>query len=229
MAGEAMTEGIQVVVDDAATMALLKVASLLKKLVEAENMLDRGWAEFGSLLADVKRNKYWQGQYESFNAYLSSLKEDYGLNRVQLYAYAGCANDLIQGGVSADQLNAMGITKAGLLRESIKASGANPPEDIVAEAVKPEVTVQDLRKILFDRRLIGEEPEHEGMTFMDLSFYATAEQRAVIETGITDAARVDPQIQSENLLKDPSAIRESLIRMAQDFSGTWGAEVVGNG
>lgn len=218
-----MTEAIQVVGNDAAALALLKVESLLKKLVEAEDMLDRGWAEFGALLADVKRNKYWQGEYASFNAYLSSLKEKCNLKRGQLYAYAGAAEDLIQGGVSVDQLNAMGITKAGLLRESIKTTGTNPPEDVVAEAVKSETTIQELRKLLFDRRLIGAEPEHEGMTFMDLSFYATAEVREIIETALNHAARVDPPIQSENLLKDPSAIREALVRISQDFSGTWGA------
>lgn len=202
--------------------ALEKVDSLLGQLCAAENELDRGWAQFGLALADVQKNKSWDGIHDSFNAFLIELKKKHGVGRVQLYAYAGVARVLTENGITPDEMNRMGITKGSLFKEVIERTGRVPSDAILNAALDPNTTVRELRKLMIEERLLGTDPPKEGMVLLDLSFWVTAEQKQLFEDALQLAAQQDPVVQTEeDLLDDPAAIRECLTRWAMEFTNTW--------
>lgn len=203
---------------------LAEVETLAKKLAAAENMLEKGYAQLAFLLEDVAEQRHWIGTYDSFGDFVEHISATYSVGKSQLYNYRAAARDL-EGAVTPEQMDTMGISKALALREGRNSMGS-VPENIITAAMDPKVTVKDIRKLLFDA---GHVTAPEEGTWMDLDYscYVTDEERKEINDAANAARHMDPPIQ-ESL---PVFVqrKEILLRFAREFLAAYADDVVEGG
>ena len=204
-----MTEALMNVV---AAEKLQEVETLVKTLAAAEGQLEVGYAKLAFLLRDVSENRYWDGTYKSFGEFLQHLSDRYNLGKSQLYNYLSTARDLGDG-VTEEQLNQMGISKALVLREAKNATGMIPPSALEA-ALDPKITVKDIKKLLYDAGTIVK-PEDGTWCDLDFSCYCTDEERAEINDARKAAMRTDPPV--SEALPEHMQRKEVLLRLSREF------------
>jgi len=196
-----------------ANIALKAVQTLIENLLQAEGLLEHGYAKLGYLLTEVSEHRYWLAAgFESFGEYIKSLSEKYNRGRTQLYHYFSTVKEL-KPYLKEAQLNEMGIAKANEIRKSVKQTGFPPKDEIIEQALKPEVTTAIVRKLLFEST--NRPPDEKG-TWMDFEgFYVTPDERLVINSAFEAAWRTDPVVQKDV----PAWVRrkEAILRMAMEF------------
>lgn len=216
-------ERIQNTIDIAvAQEKLAEVEQLSAKLVAAEGQLETGYAKLAFLLKEVSENRYWKGTYKNFGEFLSNLQEKFQLGKSQLYNYLSTAKELPQ--LGEGDLNTMGISKALVLRNVRATSGHDVPESLVKQALDPEVTVKDLKKMLYDSGTLTK-PEEGTWHDFDLSGYYTDEEWETVKSVLEIAKKVDPPIDERKT--EHVQRKEIFLRMAMEFIGTWEAETYG--
>lgn len=198
--------------------------TLVSKLAEAENQLETGYAQLAFVLADVSKNRYWEGSYESFGDFMNHLHTKFNLGKRQLYNYLSVARELGTD-VSQQQLNDMGISKALVLRDAKKASGT-VPELSVKAAQDPQVTVKDLKQLLYDSKALPK-PQDGDWLDLDFSCYVTPEERETFNDAANAARHSDPSI--SETLSESAARKEILMRWAMSFLSDHGADTVPGG
>jgi len=198
----------------AGTGVLAEIDNLVVRLAAAEEGLESGYARLGYLLTEVSENKLWQGSYDSFNSYIAELGTKFKRGRTSLYSYFGTVRDL-KDHVPADTLAQIGIGKAQELVRAIKATGTAPTPEILEEAIKPSVTVKDVRKLLYDSKQVG--AEEEGSEWLDLDFsgMVTPDQKVLILAAIKAADHTDPVIPTT--WKHSARQIERLTRFAMEY------------
>lgn len=207
-----MTEAI-------ALNALETVNRLAEQLGAAESMMEHGYAELAEALLVVQEGRFWEGEYESWGAYMAAITEKHKMGRAQLYHKVAVCREL-RGLVDAADLTSMGISKASVLADISRANGTLP-NDAIAEAKNPETTVKELKRALAEA---AHAPEQEDGEWMDLNFafYVTAEERAEINDAMLAARQMDPPI--SNTLKDFMQRKEIVLRFAREFLATYSAK-----
>lgn len=200
-----------------------EIEKLVATLAGVEGQLEGGYAKLAYLLRDASENRYWEGLYKSFGEFMSHLRDQYPLGRAQLYNYLSTARDLGED-VNQDQLNAMGISKAMVLRDAKNEKGSIS-ESAVTAAQDPKITVKELKKLLFEA---SNEFTDDG-TWMDcgFEFYVTDEERALIQDAANAARRVDPVIDDKG--KDFMQRKEILLRFCREFLAAYADQVVEGG
>lgn len=203
---------------------LQEVESLVQQLAAAEKTLENGYAKLAFLLEDVAENRYWHGTYESFGDYIEHISNNYQIGKSQLYNYRAAARDL-EGAVTPEQMDTMGISKALALREAQKSSGTIP-ENVLTASLDPKVTVKDIRKLLFDA---GHIVKPEDGTWMDLDFscYVSDSERDEINEAANAARHVDPVVQES--LAPFTQRKEILLRFAREFLAAYADSVIEGG
>ena len=215
-----MSTKIQKVNDGIIQSPLDAVETLLDSLAKDEALLETRYAKLGNLLVVVSRDELWRPTYESWGKYILHLAEKYNMGRTQLYAYFSSAKALLPY-VSEDNLNAMGISKAKEIAKATKNRGATPERAIIEAACKEETTVEDVRRLLFEKYNLPapDAPKGEWMDFQ--GFYVSTEERAVINAAFDAAKRQDPPIQPG--IPDHVARKEVILRLSMEFLNTYGA------
>lgn len=201
---------------------LAEVESLVSKLAGAEDQLERGYGRLAFLLKEVSENRYWESIYPSWSAYMDGLSEKWKVGRSSLNKYLMCAKALAND-VTEDQLTQMGISKALVLKDFESKSNSELPANAVVEAVKPDVTAKDLRKLLFDA---VNKPAPENETWVDLrfAFYVTDSEKQVLDAALNAARFVDPPISNDK--SDVFQRKEIALRLAMEFLSTHSDKVV---
>ena len=216
-----MTEALMNVV---AFEKLQQVETLVAKLAAAEGQLELGYASLAYLLSDVSEHRYWDGTYKSFGEFINHISTAYNIGKSQLYNYLATARDLGDS-VTEDQLNDMGISKALALREAKNATGSIP-SNILTAALDPKVTVKDMKKLLFDAKILVT-PEDGTWCNMDFSCYYTPEQKATVNDACNAARHEDPPIAAT--LPEHIQFKEILLRFSMSFLSDHGDSVVEGG
>ena len=203
---------------------LAEVETLVKKLVAAENTLEQGYAKLAFLLEDVAENRYWHGTYESFGDFVTHISTTFNIGKSQLYNYRSAARDL-EGAVTQEQMDTMGISKALALREARNNTG-DVPQNVIEAALDPKTSVKDIKKLLFDA---GQITKPEDGTWMDLDFscYVTDSEKQEIQDAANAARHLDPPIQES--LPPFVQRKEILLRFAREFLAAYADSVVEDG
>ena len=198
--------------------ALDEINNLLAGIVTEEARLENTYARLGNLLVVVSRDELWRPQFESWGKFILHLSDTYHMGRTQLYAYFSSAKQLLPY-VSEDNLAKMGISKAKEIAKATKNRGATPERAIIEAACKEETTVEDVRRLLFEKYNLPapDAPKGEWMDFQ--GFYVTPEERTVIKSAFDAAKRQDPPIQPG--IPDHVARKEILLRLSMEFLNTY--------
>lgn len=202
--------------------ALKAVESLAEKLGKAESMLEAGYAQLANALLVVKENRYWEGDFESWSAYLSRIAQVHKIGNAQLYHKMAVVKQL-SGEVSVEDMTEMGISKAGVLADTHRTFGDIPEatkdgKNLIDYAKDVEVTAKDLKKELAE---VLHSPFEEKGEWLDLqmAFYVTPDEREEIESAIQTARATDPPISVT--LKDFMQRKEVMLRLCREFLATY--------
>ena len=201
----------------------------LGQIGKAENSLEHSYVRLGAMLCAFKAGEYWRDLasmdgviYPNFDAFMLELRDHFQKGRTQLWSYLGVAEKLLPL-VSAEKLDAMGISKALELQRVVKRGQKLTPE-AVAEAVAPETTIKQLRASLAEMyQIVDDRPTGTWFDF-DGAFF-TSEEKKEFE----DAVRVTVMLLG--LKKEiPAHIqrKEIFLAWAREFLGTHSADVYGN-
>jgi ribosomal protein S6 len=216
-----MTEAL---VNAVAQEKLAEVETLVKNLADAEGKLEIGYAKLAYLLRDVSEQRYWLGTYDSFGEFIAHISGTYNIGKSQLYNYLSTARDLGDG-VTEEQLNQMGISKALALRDAKNASGTIP-QNVLTAALDPKVTVKDIRKLLYDAGTITK-PEDGTWCDLDFSCYVSDEERKEINDAANAARHMDPPVDEKQ--KDFMQRKEILLRFSREFLAAYADSVIEGG
>ena len=213
-----MTEAL---VNVLAQTKLAEIDTLAAKLGAAETMLEAGYGQLAFLLKETRDNKYWIGVYENFGEFIAHLRDTHSLGKSQLYKYMFTASEL-GGIVTPEQLSAMGISKAVALSD-IKAQDGTISDAALAAAADPKVTVKELKKLLFEAN--NTLPPEEG-EWLDcgFEFYATTEERALLNAAANAARHTDP-VTSEKLTPFMQ-LKDIVLKWAREYYGAYAANEV---
>jgi hypothetical protein len=212
------------IVNPEALAKLEAVEKLVKQLAEAETTLEHGYARLAFMLEEVCEERSWAGTYESFGDFVTHISESYRIGKSQLYNYRAAARDL-EGAVTQEQMDTMGISKALALREAHNNVG-EIPQNVIDAALDPAVTVKDVKKLLYDS---GHIVKPEDGTWMDLDFscYVTDAEKQEIQDAANAARHLDPPIQESS--KEFMQRKEIFLRFSREFLGAYANEVVEGG
>lgn len=166
----------------AAKAVLTEVDERLQQTMQHAKALKHGFARIGKLLNDIEENKYYREvqDCESMGDYMELVSEKFDMGPRQLYAYRSVVDALLPTGATEEQINDMGINKAGVLARAVKVNPKAASTAIVAAAIKSTTTADDLNKLLFTKHKV---PVPEKGTWFNLfadGFYATPEAAATI-------------------------------------------------
>ena len=197
--------------------ALAKVEELAGQLGQAEGLLERGYAEFAAALLDVQKNRYWQGQHESWGDYMKFVTDKFKLGTRQLYNKLATVKEL-SGVVELQDITDMGISKAKVLADWHQAGKVT--EDDITLAKDPATTVKQLKKAMAEAL---HQPETETDEWVDLgfAFYANSDEISELREAEKIARGIDPPV--SNTLPEHSQKREVAIRWAREFLATYAA------
>ncbi|MCU1301756.1 MAG: hypothetical protein JWQ87_2040 [Candidatus Sulfotelmatobacter sp.] len=195
----------------------------LSEIARNEHDLAHNWVRLGELLLRVRSKQFWllwaddEGQkFKSFSAYIQSLHGRVHKGRTQLYHAVGVAEKLLPF-VSAEQLQAMGISKATVLKEAVAQTGRRPSEAMIAKAVDPEVGIEELEATVFEEQHV--KPAKKMRYWKLGGFYVTPDEKKEIEHAFDIARRTDPVIPKSQ--PDWAQLKECVQRMAREYLATY--------
>jgi hypothetical protein len=199
-----------------------EVGQLLERIQSSETEVRRNFAQLGTLLLRMRTRKYWFALgYPTFGSYIDAIKGKVGKGRTQLYSVIGVADKLLPY-VDADELAEIGITKATLLKQSMKQTGKAPTDEALEAAQNPNVDAQELKALLFKNE--NGNPETEQGKYWDWGgSYLTADEKDEVTRAFECAKKVDPVISQE--LPDHVQRKEIMLRLCREFLATYEALV----
>jgi hypothetical protein len=203
--------------------ALARVNFIAESMGKAEGLLERGYAEFALALENVRSNKYWEGEHESWGKYIEHITNTFKIGRAQLYHKVAVVREL-NVIMTPSEITAAGISKASILADAHRA-GEKFPEDVIAAAVDSTVTAKDLKRIMAEATHTAP-PESSGWYDLGFAFYVTDEERKELQEAEKLALSLDPPVSTS--LKSFMQKKEVALRWAREFISTYtGGEDVG--
>lgn len=200
-----------------------EIESELGEASSQEETLSRSYVRIGILLYKFRQKEYWRTlDYSGFDHFISEIGEKFNKGRTMLYQYLGTVEKLLPQ-ISADVLEAMGTSKALVLKQAQKAAGGRAlPESVLTAALQPDVTANQLRTLAHEAYHVGE-PNYDKGTWIDFGVYATPDEREVFKRAFKCAERVDPVISKS--LPDHIRRKEMLLRLAMEYLASYEAQV----
>lgn len=203
-----------------------KIEQEMASLAAGEFNLNRGYAHLAGMLVRFKTAEVWREiGHSSFNSYLLSLQERYGRSAKQLYVYISAAEQLLSVVGEAD-LDRMGITRAEALARASKKAGKPVTRGLLAAALDDKVSVSELRGLAYREYNLpaGELPKGNWQDFGGA--FLEPHERAIFTEAVKITARV---LGLSKDLPDWIKRKKIILAWAQEFSGTYAAEVYGEG
>jgi hypothetical protein len=205
-----------------------QIDETLTEINKHEHDLAYNWVRLGELLLRVRAKQFWllwtsaAGQkFRSFSDYIQSLHDRVHKGRTQLYHCVGVAEKLLPF-MDARQLEAMGISKATVLKEAVAQTGRRPSEEIIAKAVDPEVGIQELEAAVFEEQHVK---PAEKLRYWKLGgFYATPDEKKEIEHAFDIARRTDPVIPKSQ--PEWAQLKEIMLRFSREYLAEWEQQVM---
>lgn len=195
---------------------------LLDKSMKAKFSLDCQMMDLGLYLNEIRKTMAWKDAgYENYGKFIDAMEAKCDRGRTSLYGYAFIARELADQ-TTPELLLQMGINKARVLAQTSQAIGTNLKPETFETAAKPHITEQQLKQIVSETYCLVTPPEELSTWFPFNGFFVTEDERSIIEQGFDIAARTDPVIQDSK-----SRNKEVLIRLCQEFTGSWEGEVNG--
>lgn len=176
-------------------IVLAEIDQRLADLLTAEINFAKAQVRIGMLINEVRANKYWEGEYESFDGYLKSVEAKFNRKRTQLYVYASLCRDLLPE-VGEDKLAEMGLEKAKLLGMVKRATGHLPSPEIIEMATDDKISRDDFRKTLLAERKI---PDSPAVKFFSIEYAAEPEQQKTITEAFLSVKRTENLTGGEEL------------------------------
>lgn len=185
-----------------------------REMADVDAKQERGYAHLGRLLLEVSDLQLWRVQYETFRDYLATVSEISKRTVAQLQRYFLTVRDLSDC-FSLDDLEAMGITKAMMLRAA-KDYAIILPDTVVQAALDQKVTSKELKKII-GVALKMPSDNADPLDWHDWEFEGpcTEEQVTTIDAAIEAAIHTEPLIKS-TLLR-PAQMMEILYRLSMEY------------
>jgi hypothetical protein len=200
---------------------------LAEKLGQAEIMLEGGYAQFAGKLLEIQEERFWDlAGFESWGKYFDSIIQKFNLGKAQMYHKLAVVREL-KGIVPSAELTDMGISKASVLADACRAHGGILPNEAIAAAKNPDLTVKGLKKTLATARILPEQQDGEWLD-LGMAFYVTEDERAEIAEAMRIAREMDPPV--SNTLKDFMQRKEVFLRFVREFLATYSLpEEIGEG
>lgn len=196
------------------------VESLAKDVVAGQFEQEKRFAQLASALIEIQAGSYWKNWgFNSYGKYIIHLSGVVGKERSTLYGYAAVAERLLPV-IGQEKLELLGINKCLVLSSGMKLTGRIPSVDLIDKAADPKVTAKELEAAVNTEFKLFL-PEGDGK-WRSLGFYADDSEWGEIQQAIEVAKREDPPISST--LPDHSQLKESLLRLAQEFVSTYGGD-----
>ena len=202
--------------------AIQTVERLARQLGAAEAVLEGGYAQLAEALLCVRDNRYWEGDFESWGAYMAHVSDTYHIGNKQLYHYMSAVKEL-GGVVDSQDLTEMGISKASVLAEAHRTHGKIPEKtkdgfDFMEIAKDSGTTAKGLRKEIAE---VFHKPEDPSGEWYDLeaAFYVTPEEKQEIQHAFRLARQTDPPISTN--LKTFMQTKEVILRLCREYIATY--------
>lgn len=191
--------------------ALQRVAMQAGAMAAVDDQFERGYAHLGWLLLEVAELQLWRVNYATFREYLRSVAAISKKTPEALHRYFLTVRDLSDT-FTAEQLEAIGITKAMKLRQA-KDYAIVLPAAIVTAASDSKVTVKELHKLISTTLRM---PEEEGDWLnLDFEFMVSPEERATLEAAVDAALHTDP-ITKSNIARS-AQMKDVALKFAMEF------------
>lgn len=191
--------------------ALQRVAMQAGAMAAVDDQFERGYAHLGWLLLEVAELQLWRVNYATFREYLRSVAAISKKTPEALHRYFLTVRDLSDT-FTAEQLEAIGITKAMKLRQA-KDYAIVLPAAIVTAALDSKVTVKELHKLISTTLRM---PEDEGDWLnLDFEFMVSPEERATLEAAVDVALHTDP-ITKSNIARS-AQMKDVALKFAMEF------------
>jgi hypothetical protein len=223
-----MNEAVQVLHTNAGFMKaenekeqlLEDIHKTLDAIQHGHNEFVTGFARLGTLMVEVKTNKYWKDWgYESFGKFVDHVKEKVNKGRSQIYNTISVAEKLLPYASESD-IEQMGISKANELAKMVKATGEAPTEQIIHHAKNPLFEVEEFKAILYEKYKVQKMDDEKGK-YRDLGgFFATDAEWDEIQEVFEVVAKVDPPIPAES--SEWARRKEIIWRLVAEFRSTYG-------
>ncbi|MFZ2050452.1 MAG: hypothetical protein WAU69_05910 [Solirubrobacteraceae bacterium] len=199
---------------------LPKIYEKLGEACQNEALLEHGWVTIASLLIQYRNSNQWRADgFESFDAFMETLRARFKRGKSQLRSYLGVAEYFLPT-ISGQLLADIGISNALEMKRQAKLAGKPVPEEIVLAA--KDLSTKELRARLAQAFHIQDEPS--GAWFDFQGTYFTAEQRAEFKDAVKVAMKV---LGIKPNIPDHIARGEIMLAFAREFFATYAPEAYG--
>jgi hypothetical protein len=197
----------------------------LTSLQGHEVELETGYVRLANALIRVREKRFWVlWEYQSWTSYLEAMEPRIKRGRAWIFRAIGTVGALREQ-FNAEEMTTMGINKAMELKKfTDQKPGERVPDDIRRAALDPKSTVPYLQQTIFES--LNTKPENAGTWYQPFEgFYATEDEREMIQRGISIAKRVDPVIPND--LPRWAQDKAIIERLCMEFISTYSDEVEG--
>jgi hypothetical protein len=194
-----------------------EVDSLLDEIHGHEKKLGSSYVKLGRLLGEVDRQRAWiPWGYTSLAGYITAIKDRIGRERSQIFEMISVAQRLLPQ-VSEADLEAMGISRASLLKKFVVQSQRRVTPELLAAALDCTVTVANLKQLCYSEMNQKQDPLG---TWYDLSgFYVSPDEKLEMKRGFELARRVDPP--TDPNLPEHYQRKDCVLKWVREFIGTY--------
>lgn len=203
-----------------AKQLLEDIHKTLEAIQHGHNEFVTGFARLGTMLVEVKQNKYWKDWgFESFGKFVQYVEEKVKKGRSQIYNTISVAEKLLPY-VSESGIEKMGITKASILAKVVKETGLEPSLEVKEAAVNPQVEADEFKATVYGNYKVQNMDNEKGK-YRDLGgFFATDEEWQEIQEVFALAEKQDPPILNET--SEWARRKEIIWRLCAEFKATYG-------
>lgn len=204
--------------------ALAEVEKLIAANSTLESQLEHSYVKLGQLLLIVSQGEFYRSievededtgemvPCRSMGRYLEALAAKYNKGKRMLQYYLSTVKTLMPG-VSADNLNTMGIQKARKLADITRQTDILPDATTVQQVIAAP-TVDAVAQLLFDKYKLTKVEAPKGTWYPMEGFYVEDNDRALLDEAFKKAARI---LKFSEAVPEWMRRRESLKLMAAEF------------
>ena len=185
--------------------------------------LEQSWVRLGLMLSEFKAREHWRPLgYTTFDDFISELKDRFKRGRTQLYSYLGVAEQLLPV-VSAEKLEAMGISKAQELRRTLKLLAGKPlPPELVDAALQSDKTAKELRVDI--GAALNFTPEEKGTWFDFGGCFLLPDERKEFREAVQATEGI---LEISSNIPDHIRRKEVILTWMREWYATWSPEFYG--
>ncbi len=186
----------------------------------SEAALQQSWLRLAAMMLQYKTSKQWEADgFETFDAFMHTLRVRYSRGRTQLSNYLAVAEYFLPT-IDSKTLEAIGISNALEMRRLSKAAGKPVPEEIVLAA--KDLSAKELRARLAQAFHIQDVPKGAWFDFSG-TYFSPEERKEFV-----DAVKVAMMVLGiKPNVPDHIARGEIFLAFAREFFATYAAEAYG--